>query len=153
MKKSKIVLGIVSLVTVMALVAGCGSSEKPAAQAPAAQQQASGHEGHSASMPKEDPMPMMKDMDKAVQDIVKQVKAGQTMDAQKSAAQLVSVTEKVMPHMMDAALKDNLKKAASDIKDLVNSGKADPAAVEGKVKAMQDVMKQTTTHLQSMSHQ
>jgi hypothetical protein len=152
MKKSKVLFGALSVVVVMSLVAGCGSSEKPAAQAPAAQQQASGHEGHSMSMPKEDPMPFMKDMDKALQDTVKQVKAGQTMDAQKSAAQLVSSAEKVLPHMMDNGLKDSLRKNAAEIKELVNSGKADPAALEGKVKAMQEVMKQTTAHLQSMSH-
>ena len=153
MKKSKVLLTILAMVALSALAAGCGSTEKQApAQAPASQQQASGHEGHSTAMPKEDPMPMMKDMDKALQDVVKQVKAGQTMDAQKSASQLVGITDKVMPHMMDAGLKENLRKAATDIKEVVNSGKADPSAIEDKVKAMQEIMKQTTTHLQSMSH-
>ena len=153
MKKTKAILGILAIAATMALVAGCGSSGKPAAtQQPAAEQQAaSQHGGHDMSnMPKEDPMPMMKDLDKALQDVVKQVKAGQTMEAQKSAAQLVSTTDKLMPHMMDAALKDKLRKAAVDIKDSVNSGKADPSALEGKAKALQDIMKQTTTHLQSM---
>lgn len=152
MKKSKVWVGVLAIVAATALAAGCSSSEKSAAQPPAAQQQASGHEGHSASMPKEDPMPMMKDMDKALQDVAKQVKAGRTVDAQKSAAQLVSTVDKVMPHMMDAGLKDKLRTAAADIKNSVNSGKTDPSALDGKVKAMQDIMKQTTTHLQSMSH-
>ncbi|HWR45184.1 hypothetical protein, partial [Sporomusa sp.] len=152
MKKSKVLFGVLAIAVVMSLVAGCGSSEKTVAQPPASQEQASGHQGHSAAMPKEDPMPMMKDLDKSLQDVVKQVKAGQTMDAQKSAAQLVSTTDKVMPHMMDASLKDKLRKAAVEIKDSVNSGKADPSALEGKAKSMQDLMKQTTTHLQSMSH-
>lgn len=152
MNKSKIVIGILALTVAASVVAGCGSSEKPAAQQPAGQQQASGHEGHSMAMPKEDPMPMMKDMDKDLQDMMKQVKAGQTMDAQKSAGHMIGMVDKVMPHMMDNGLKDNLHKAATDIKDSVNSGKADPAALEGKIKAMQDIMKQTTTHLQSMSH-
>lgn len=153
MEKSKLVLGILAVVIATSLLAGCSSNDKQIAQQPAAQQQASGgHEGHSASMPKEDPMPMMKDMDKDLQDILKQVKAGQTMDAQKSAGHLVGMVDKVMPHMMDNQLKDSLRKAAIEIKDAVNSGKADPSALEGKTKAMQDIMKQTTTHLQSMSH-
>ncbi len=152
MKKNKLVLGIMSLVVVTALFTGCGSNSNQAAQQPAAQQQASGHEGHSASMPKEDPMPMMKEMDKDLQDMLKQVKAGQTMDAQKSAGHMVGMVDKVAPHMMDNQLKDSLRKAATEIKDTVNSGKADPAALEGKMKAMQDIMKRTTTHLQSMSH-
>lgn len=152
MKKTKVLVGVLAIVAVMVLVAGCGSNEKPAAQAPASQEQATGHQGHSAAMPKEDPIPMMKDLDKTLQDVVKQVQAGQTMDAQKTAAQLVSTTDKVLPHMMDAGLKDNLRKAAVEIKDSVNSGKTDPGALESKAKAMQDLMKQTTTHLQSMSH-
>ncbi len=152
MKKTKVLVGVLAAVAVMALVAGCGSSEKPAAQAPASQEQAAGHQGHSMAMPKEDPMPIMKDLDKVLQDMVKQVKAGQTMDAQKSAAQLVSTTDKVLPHMMDAGLKDSLRKAAVEIKDSINAGKTDPGALESKVKAMQELMKQTTNHLQSMSH-
>ncbi|CQR71804.1 hypothetical protein SOV_05970 [Sporomusa ovata DSM 2662] len=152
MKKSKVLFGVLAIIAVVSLVAGCGSSEKTAVKPSASQEQAASHQGHSAAMPKEDPMPMMKDLDKNLQDVVKQVKAGQTMDAQKSAAQLVSTTDKVMPHMMDVGLKDNLRKAAVEIKDSVNAGKTDPSALEGKVKAMQDLMKQTTTHLQTMSH-
>lgn len=153
MKKSKLVVGIVALMVASALFAGCSSSgDKQTAQQPSNQKQASGHDGHNMTMPKEDPMPMMKEMDKDLQDITKQVKAGQTMDAQKSANHMVGMVDKVMPHMMDNGLKDNLRKAATDIKDSVNSGKADPSALEGKVKAMQEIMQQTTTHLQSMSH-
>lgn len=152
MKKSKILFGIVAIVAVLSLAAGCGSTDKSAATQQSDAQQSSGHDMSNMKMPKEDPMPIMKDMDKALQDVVKQVKAGQTMDAQKSAAQVVSTVDKVLPHMMDDSLKDNLRKAATDIKSTVNSGKTDPSALDGKVKAMQDIMKQTTSHLQSMSH-
>jgi hypothetical protein len=84
--------------------------------------------------------------------VLKQVKAGQTMDAQKSAAQLVSTTDKVLPHMMDTGLKDKLRTSAVELKDSVNSGKIDPSALENKVKALQELLKQTTAHLQTMSH-
>ena len=151
-KKSKIMLAGLAIAGLTILTAGCGSTEKQATKPPAAQQSATGHEGHSMTMPKEDPMPMMKDMDKALQDVVKQVKAGQVMDAQKSAAQLTSSVEKVMPHMMEAGLKEKLLKTAIDIKGSVNSGKTDPEAIEEKASAIQTIMKQTTTHLQSMSH-
>ena len=152
MRKGKVLLVGLAIAGLTILAAGCGSTEKQAAKPPATQQSAAGHEGHSMTMPKEDPMPTMKDMDKALQDVVKQVKAGQMMDAQKSAAQLTSAVEKVMPHMMDAELKEKLLKTATDIKGSVNSGKTDPGAIEEKAGAMQTIMKQTTTHLQSMSH-
>lgn len=153
MKKNKVIVGILSMTVVLALVTGCSSSEKQAA--PAAQpagQQAAGHDGMNMSMPKEDPMPMMKEMDQQLQDLMKQVKAGQTMEAQKTAGLLTSNTEKIMPHMMDNGLKDSLRSAAGDIKTTVNSGKIDTSAMDSKVKAMQEIMAKTTTHLQSMSH-
>ncbi len=152
MKKSKVVFGLSVITVAVFLVTGCGASQKAAVPPPASQEQAAGHQGHSASMPKEDPMPMMKDLDKNLQDVVKQVQAGQIMAAQKSAAQLVSVTDKVMPHMMDASLKDKLRTAALDIKDKVNAGKVDPAVIEDQAKAMQGLLQQTTAHLQTMSH-
>ncbi len=152
MRKGKVLLVGLAIAGLTILAAGCGSNEKQAAKPAATQQSAAGHEGHSMTMPKEDPMPTMKDMDKALQDVVKQVKAGQMMDAQKSAAQLTSTVEKVMPHMMDAELKEKLLKIATEIKGSVNSGKTDPGAIEEKAGTMQKIMKQTTTHLQSMSH-
>lgn len=161
MKKNKLVLSILALTLVVALVAGCGSSEKSAATQPAghdmksmpeATQGPAGHDSHSMQMPKEDPMPMMKDMDQQMKDLMKQVKSGQTMEAQKTAGQIMGLTDKVMPHMMDNGLKDRLRQGAADIKDTVNSGKMDPGAMENKVNTMQEIMKQTTAHLQTMSH-
>lgn len=153
MKKSKVVLGLLAITAAVVLVTGCGGGGQKAAAPPSAgQEQAAGHQSHSATMPKEDPMPMMKDMEKNLQDVVKQVQAGQIMAAQNSAGQLVSITDKVMPHMMDAGLKEKLRAAAVAIKDRVNAGKVDPAVIEDQAKAMQDLMQQTTAHLQTMSH-
>ena len=153
MKKNKVVVSILGLILVMGLVAGCGSAEKPAVTPPPqAAQQAGGHDSHNMQMPKDDPMPMMKDMEEQTKNLMKQVKAGQTMDAQKTAGQIMNLTDKVMPHMMDNGLKDRLKQSAADIKNTVNSGKMDPGAMESKVNTMQEVMKQTTSHLQTMTH-
>lgn len=151
MSKMKTVLGIVVLVFGLALAAGCGSNEKPApAPAPPAAQ-TGGHDSHG-QMPKEDPMPMMKDMDQQLQDLLKQVKGGQMMEAQKTTGMLVGTTDKVMLHMSDAALKDKLRQTAVDIQTTVNAGKLDPNVMEGKIKTMQDLLKQTTAHLQTMKH-
>ncbi len=152
--KSKLVTGFLTMTVVLALVTGCGSSEQQAA--PPAQQQASGdmkgHDMGNMNMPHEDPLPLVNEVDKDLQDIVNQVKAGQTLAAQKTAGMLAGTAEKIMPHLMKEDLKANLRKAATDIKDSVNSGKADPAAIEGKVKTMQDIMKQVAADLQSMKH-
>jgi len=154
MKKSKVVSGILALTLLLVLVAGCGSSEKPATTQPAAghdmksmpeaTQGPAGHDTHSMQMPK--------DMDQQMKDLMKQVKSGQTMEAQKTAGQIMGLTDKVMPHMMDNGLKDRLRQSATEIKETVNSGKMDPGAMESKVNTMQEIMKQTTTHLQTMQH-
>ncbi len=155
MKKSTLTVLVLALGLSLALVAGCGSSDsKPQAQAqPQAQQPQKTQDGHSGHvMPSGDPMPMMKDMDKSVQDMMKQVKAGQMMDAQKSAGQIASMADKVMPHMNDAAAKAAIQKAAGELRDSVSGAKVDQTVVEGKIKAMQDAMAQAMKNLQSGSH-
>jgi hypothetical protein len=147
MKNWKLITLSLTIVTVLAFAAGCGSSDSKSQQ-PAQQQDM--HAGHS--MPSGDPVPMMKDMDKSLQDMMKQVKAGQMMDAQKSAGQIASIAEKVMPHMANNALKEQLQKAAYDLRDTVNGGKVDQTVVESKMKTMQDVMGQALKDLQSGSH-
>ncbi len=155
--KSKLIIGMMAMTITMVLVAGCGSSDKSTAQPPAAQQASGDAKGNdmgnmNMNMPKGDPTPLVKDVDKELQDIVRQVKAGQTMDAQQTAGMLVATTEKIIPHMMNDSLKAKLRSAVTDIKENVNSGKANPESIEGKAKALQDTMKQVTTDLQSMKH-
>ncbi|MDR7868861.1 MAG: hypothetical protein RIN56_18865 [Sporomusaceae bacterium] len=144
MKKSKLIIISLALILSLVVVAGCGGAgdSKPQQQAPKAQ----------SSMPTGDPMPMMKDMDASMQDMLKQVKAGQMMEAQKSAAQMAGMADKVMPHMTDSALKEQMKKAAYDLRDTMNGGKADQTVIEEKMKAMQDIMKRTVNNLQSQKH-
>lgn len=144
MKRSKLIVLGLALVLTLVLVAGCGGSsdKKPQQQAPQAQ----------SSMPTGDPMPMMRDMDKNMQDMMRQVKAGQMMDAQKSAAQVASMADKVMPHMTDNALKGQMQKAAYDLRDTMNSGKVDQTVIEGKMQVMQEIMKRSVNHLQNQKH-
>ena len=151
MKKTKLIVLGLTLVIVLAFVAGCGSSDTKSQQ-PQQQQQQQQNAHASHSMPSGDPMPKMKDMDKAMQDMMKQVKAGQIMDAQKSSSLLAGTADKVVPHISDAALKDKFQKAAYDLRDTMNNGKVDPTVIEGKLQAMQEVMKQASANLQSGSH-
>jgi basic membrane lipoprotein Med (substrate-binding protein (PBP1-ABC) superfamily) len=106
--------------------------------------------GHDASMPNEDPAIFIKNIDKAAQDVLNQIKAGRTMDAQKSAGQLTGSVEKVLPHLTDAGLKDKLKDAANEIKNSVNSGQADIFDLEDQIQALRDITKQVTARLQNM---
>lgn len=146
MKNRKLILLSLVLVIALVFVAGCGAGDNKTQQSQPAQNQKE-MSGHSMNMPKGDPMPMMKDMDKNLQDMLRQVKAGQMMDAQKSASQIAGLADKVAPHMMDAALKDKFQKAAYDLRDTMNNGKTDQTAVEGKMKTLQDVMALATKDL------
>lgn len=151
MKKVKLAVLALTLILAVALLAGCGSSDnKPQQQVQQPQKQQDAHSGHA--MPSGDPLPMMKDMDKSLQDMMKHVKAGQMMDAQKSAGQIASLADKVMPHMNDAAAKAVMQKAASELRDSVGGAKVDQTVVEGKMKAMQDAMTQAMKNLQAGAH-
>lgn len=149
MKKTKLIVLGFSLLIALAFVAGCGSSDNKTQQ-PQQTQQQNAHSSHS--MPNEDPMPMMKDMEKTMQDMMKQVKAGQTMDAQKSSSMLAGMADKLALHISDSALQDKFKKAVYDLRDTMNNGKVDPAAVEGKLQLVQEVMKEVNANLQTGSH-
>ncbi len=151
MKKSTVTVLALALIFSLALVAGCGAGDgEPQTQTQQPQKAPDGHAGHA--MPSGDPMPLMKDMDKSLRDMARQVKAGQTMDAQKSAGQIASLADKVLPHMNDAAAKAGLQKAAGDLRDSVGGAKVDQTVVEARLKAMQDAMAQATKNLQTGSH-
>ncbi len=155
MKKSTLTVLALTLILALAVVAGCGGSDSKSQQAAQTQAQqpqktADAQSGHA--MPAGDPMPMMKDMDKSLQDMMKQVKAGQMMDAQKSAGQIAALADKVMPHMNDAAAKANMQKAANELRDSVGGAKIDQTVVEAKMKAMQDAMAQAMKNLQAGAH-
>ena len=150
MKRSTLTVLALTLILSLALIAGCGSSEKSQQAAQPQKQTQDAHSGHS--MPSGDPMPMMKDMDKNLQDMMKQVKAGQMMDAQKTAGQIAALADKVMPHMNDAAAKSAMQKAAVELRDSVGGAKVDQTIVEAKMKAMQDAMAQSMKNLQAGAH-
>ncbi len=153
MKKTRLLLGTVALILALALAAGCGSNNSKAQQ-PQPQQQSHDQMDMSGSMnmPKGNPTPVLKDLDKNLQDMTRQIKAGQTMDAQKSAAQIAGLADKLLPHMMDTALKDRFRQAAYDLRDTMNNGKADQTVVEGKLKTLQALLAPVTKDLQSMTH-
>jgi predicted nucleic acid-binding Zn-ribbon protein len=106
--------------------------------------------GHNASMPNEDPSVFIKNIDKAVQDVMNQVKAGRTMDAQKSVSQLADGVEKLLPHVTDAVLKDRLENASNEIKNSVNSAQPDIFDLEDMAQELQDVTKQVAEQLKNM---
>jgi hypothetical protein len=106
--------------------------------------------GHDASMPNEDPLVFIKDIDKAAQEVVSQVKAGRTMDAQKSVSQLTGGVEKVLPHVTDSALKGELSGAANEIKNSVGSGRPDVFDLEDQVQVLRDIMKRVAVQLRNM---
>jgi ABC-type phosphate transport system substrate-binding protein len=150
MKKAKLTVLALALILAVAVVAGCGSGDGKSPQAAQPQKQQDAHAGHA--MPSGDPMPLMKDMDKNLQDMMKQVKAGQMMEAQKSAGQIAALADKVLPHMNDAAAKAGLQKAAGELRDSVGGAKVDQTVVETKLKALQGAMAPAMKNLQAGSH-
>jgi hypothetical protein len=147
-----VVLGLV--------VSGCGNKGKSMSasmgqmkdsgekMAESTAQQSGG--GHTSGMTNEDPVPFVRDMEKAAQDILSHIKAGRIMDAQNSVSQLSGATDKVLPHITDAALKVRLTKSVAEIKTIV-AGSPDVFELEEKIQVLQGELKQALEKLQSMN--
>jgi predicted nucleic acid-binding Zn-ribbon protein len=108
--------------------------------------------GHEAGMAKEDPVPFTRDMEKALQDIVSYVKAGSLMDARSGVSRLTSATDKVLPHITDAALKTRLDTAVNGIKKDINSGAADLFELEEKAESLQKDIQEAREKLRGMGN-
>ncbi|MFP3040659.1 hypothetical protein LQZ19_02445 [Treponema primitia] len=149
-----VVLGLV--------VSSCGNKGKPmSTQMESGQMKDSGEKmaesttqqsggGHGEGMAKEDPVPFVRDMEKAALDILSHVKAGRVMDAQNSVSQLSGATDKVLPHITDTNLKDRLSKSVAEIKASV-AGSPDVFELEEKIQVLQGDLKQALEKLQSMN--
>ena len=106
--------------------------------------------GHDSTMAREDPIPFLADIDKASQNIVDQVKAWRVMDAQNSVSQLSGAADKVLPHITDTALKDNLSATINAIKAGVNSGSPDSFELEEKNQSLLEYTRQAREKLREM---
>ena len=107
--------------------------------------------GHGAGMAKEDPVPFTRDIEKAADDILSQLKAGKTMDARNSVSRLGTAADKLTPHITDAALKKRLTGAVNDIKTLAAAKSPDIFDLEDKVDALRPVLEETRKKLQGMN--
>jgi hypothetical protein len=106
--------------------------------------------GHDPSMAREDPNVFIRDIERAFQDILNQIKAGRTMDARNSLTRLTTATDKLLTHVTDAALKKILGDTVNGIKADVNSGSPDPFDLEDKGAILDDTLKQITEILKGM---
>jgi hypothetical protein len=106
--------------------------------------------GHDSSMPKENPVPFVRDMNKAAEDILDRVKTGRVMDARSSLSVLTSAADKVLPHITDTVLKDKLRTRVDGIKTLINSGNPDLFDLEDAITLLQESIKEAMGKLQSM---
>ena len=154
MKNRKLIMFSMVMIIALVFVAGCGTNDKPAQTPPPAQppaQQQDAHSGHN--MPGGDPLPMMKEIDVKLTVLMKQIKSGQSMDAQTTAGQVAGLVDKVVPHLSDSVLKDKFQKAAYDLRDTLTSGKADPSVIDAKVMALHEVMGPAEKNLAAGKHE
>jgi hypothetical protein len=112
--------------------------------------QSGGMGGHGAGMTREDPIPFTRDMEKVAADILSQMKNNRIMDARNSMTRLSGATDKVMPHITDAALKTRLSGAVDEVKTIVNARSPDLFALEDAVDALQTVIEEARKKLQGM---
>jgi hypothetical protein len=107
--------------------------------------------GHGAGMTNEDPVPFTRDIERAAADILSQLKAGRAMDARNSVSRLSAATDKLTPHITDAALKERLTAAVDGIKTVAGERSPDLFDLEDKVDALQTITEEARKALQNMN--
>ena len=107
--------------------------------------------GHGAGMTKEDPIPFTRDIEKAADDILVQLKTGKTMDARSSVSRLSTATDKLTPHITDAALKRRLTGAVNDIKTIAAARSPGLLDLEDKVEVLRPILEEAREKLQGMN--
>ena len=107
--------------------------------------------GHGAGMSREDPVPFTRDIEKAADDILIQLKTGRTMDARNSVSRLTTATDKLTPHITDAALKRRLTGTVNEIKTLATARSPDLLNLEDKVEVLRPILEEVREKLQGMN--
>jgi hypothetical protein len=102
-------------------------------------------------MTKEDPVPFTRDIEKAAEDILGQLKTGKTMDARNSVSRLGAAIGKLTPHITDAALKKRLTDTINEIKTIANARSPDLFDLEDKVEVLRTITTETREKLQGMN--
>jgi hypothetical protein len=129
-----------------------GHGQGTAKDAPTAAAQSGGSMGgHGQGMANEDPIPFTRDIERAAAGILSQLKAGRTMDARSSVSRLSAATDKLIPHITDAGLKDRLIAAVNDIKTIAGAKNPDLLDLEDKVDALQPLIEEAREKLQGMN--
>lgn len=147
MKNKKLIMLSLAALLIMSLVAGCGSNEKQAnkAAAPATAKSAS-------SMPNEDPMPIVQDLERKMKDTGAMAKEGKWAEAKLIAAEALKTNDRLTVHVTDARLKDSLKKSVSEVNAAVTASPVDQKAAETKVLAALELIKQASVQMQGHQH-
>ena len=107
--------------------------------------------GHGAGMSREDPVPFTRDIEKAADDILSQLKTGRTMDARNSVSRLTTATDKLTPHITDAALKRRLTGTVNEIKTIATARSPDLLDLEDKVEVLRPTLEEVREKLQGMN--
>ena len=144
--KKLILLSLVALL-VMAVAAGCGSSSKQETKtAPAVTAKP------ATSMPNEDPMPIAQDLERKLKDTGTMVKEGKWAEAKIITAEALKTHDRLTVHITDPRMKDSLKQSISDVSSAVSASPADQKAVEAKIAAALETVKQASGQLKDHKH-
>jgi hypothetical protein len=108
-------------------------------------------QSHGEGMTKEDPIPFTRDIEKAADDILGQLKTGKTMDARNSVSRLTTATDKLTPHITDAALKKRLTGMVNDIKTIAAAKSPGLLDLEDKVEVLRTITAEARQKLQGMN--
>ena len=149
---SKLVITKLTVVLLSALFAiGAGQIATAQSHGGSGTGGSTGSGGHGAGMTKEDPVPFTRDIEKAADDILNQLKTGKTMDARNSVSRLSTAADKLTPHITDAALKKRLTDTVNDIKTITAARSPGLLDLEDKVEVLRPILEEAREKLQGMN--
>ncbi|MDU4962450.1 MAG: hypothetical protein E6X17_17480 [Sporomusaceae bacterium] len=146
MSNKKTVIFSLALILLLTIVSGCGSSGDQAAKPQPSQQAAS-------SMPNEDPLPIVADLTRKLNDTAAMVKAEKLPEAKTIAAGALKTHERLTVHITDAKLKTTLAASVKAVSEAVNADPVSRPAAEARLAEALAAVKQAGEVLKDHQHQ
>ncbi|SDD72215.1 hypothetical protein SAMN04488499_1003162 [Sporomusa acidovorans] len=120
------------------LIAGCGQKSQPPATPPA--QQGGGQQAQHNMANMEDPKPIIAQMNQAVDEVASKSQTNKLTEARTSTGNLVTLNNRLSPHISDTAFRDQLSQTITALNTEVNKPTPDKATVDKQVENVRKLM-------------
>lgn len=134
----------------MLVFAGCGGQKSQTPATPPAQQNQDNMQNMQNMQNMEDPNPILAQLNQAIDDVAAKSQANKLTEARASTANIVSLTNRLAPHLTDNAFRDQLKQTAAALNTEVNKPTPNKAEVDKQLETLKGQVKEVPNKM--MAH-